>query len=388
MTLTKCPPNLQNFGRETITVFVSRSFGTFTLELEGHCSCECEREQNTIVKSPSCTSNGNLTCGQCSCDEGWTGDDCSCSTAMCQLVDDLQCSGSERGQCVCASCECRRFESGQRYFGDNCECENNRCLSGMVECSNLGTCTCDNGCSCNTSSLTNRIHRGTLCQCNDDQCVSPNDPCMTDPAIACQLCSGFSGACVCTSTGSQCNCPAGFSGDQCQVDSEAVNECSGDIICVDCYAEAGEAGVAPSEVCPGLECPGYTRLTNNPDNYVIPNAINNTQRLCPRFDGTSCTYTYYQALSQDNDDQRLYHVLPRFCLPLPSWGIALIILFALLILGLLILICVKLIYVWLDYREVRRLRLEVQNTKFTTYQSPLYHDPNVTYTNVKYGKEE
>ena len=384
VTLNRCPPNLQNFGKETITVDVRPAFGSFTLELEGLCSCDCE--QTPQINSPSCSNNGNLTCGQCSCDEGWTGDDCSCSTAMCLLINEQQCSGSERGECMCASCQCRTFPSGQRYFGDNCECVNNRCLSGGTECNNRGVCACNGGCNCNTSSITGRRHEGTFCQCNTEECLTPE--CRINPLpTGCLICSN-AGTCSCGRTGSQCNCRDGFLGEQCQVNSGGQRTCTVDRNCVRCYAQASRAGVEPNTICPGLVCTGYVALpsTGNYDNYMIPNTFNTTHMRCPDFDG-ECTYTHVEAVSQTTE-QRVFHVLPVSCLPLPSWGIALVILFALLIFGLLVLICVKLIYVWLDYREVRRLRLEVQNTKFTTYQSPLYHDPNVTYTNVKYGKEE
>ena len=358
VTLNRCPAELQNFGKESIIVEVSRSaFGRFTIELEGHCSCECE--QNTQVKNPSCSNNGNLTCGQCSCDEGWTGDNCSCSTAMCPLIREQQCSGSERGECMCASCQCRTFESGQRYFGDNCECVNSRCLSAGIECNNRGICTCIDGCSCNTSSITGMRHTGLFCQCNTEDCLTPE--CRTNPSDpTCSICSG-AGTCVCTSTGSQCNCQPQFLGDQCQINLEGQRTCTADSDCVRCYAKASQAGVDPDTICPsGLVCTGYVALssTGNYDNYMIPNTFNTTHMRCPVFDG-ECTYTYVEAVSQTTE-KRVFHVLPEFCLPLPSWGIALVILFLLLFFGLLVLICVKLIYVWLDYREVHRLHLEVK----------------------------
>ena len=120
----------------------------------------------------------------------------------------------------------RTFLSGQRYFGDNCECVNSRCLSAGIECNNRGICTCIDGCSCNTSSITGMRHTGLFCQCNTEDCLTPE--CRTNPSDpTCSICSG-AGTCVCTSTGSQCNCQPQFLGDQCQINLEGQRTCIAD----------------------------------------------------------------------------------------------------------------------------------------------------------------
>lgn len=390
VTLTKCPDELRNFKRQTFTAFARPAFGRFTLEVEGHCSCDCEK--TTVPNHMACTGNGNLTCGQCTCDEQWSGDDCSCSRASCPSTMSGECSGSSRGECECAECRCKSGQNGQRFFGDTCQCDNRQCVfqseGQFAECSNRGTCECNGGCTCGTSNITGLQHLGAYCQCNSESCVSPNDNCRKSANGSCQVCNGR-GSCMCGPTGSRCDCNSPYVGEYCQVNSAEIMNCAEAAQnCIMCYGEAAEQETTDTTgLCPTLSCPNYTPLfpAPNGDGYSINNTIPGTTRQCSIFDGM-CTFNYYEASTASGAN--VFEVLPRTCLPLPSYGIALVILFALLLLGILILICVKLIYVWLDYREVRRLNLEVQNTKFTTYQSPLYHDPNVTYTNVKYGKEE
>ena len=64
-------------------------FDSFVIHVSGHCSCECEEvEHNSTV-----CSNGHFSCGLCECEEGWSGDQCSCSTANCPVgPNQLECS--------------------------------------------------------------------------------------------------------------------------------------------------------------------------------------------------------------------------------------------------------------------------------------------------------
>ena len=45
-----------------------------TINVESLCSCPCEFEPN----SENCNFNGNLTCGKCICNQGFSGTDCGC----------------------------------------------------------------------------------------------------------------------------------------------------------------------------------------------------------------------------------------------------------------------------------------------------------------------
>ncbi len=82
-----------------------------------------------------CSGHGRCVCGECQCDEPWTGSACDCKEdpfACFNPSDDdegsaavfgpdgkrLPCSG--RGECVCGRCNCTDF----RYSGDYCQtCE-------------------------------------------------------------------------------------------------------------------------------------------------------------------------------------------------------------------------------------------------------------------------
>lgn len=225
-----------------------------------------------------------------------------------------------------------------------------------------------------------------FCSCPEDDCVNPVLVNTTDcdKYSNCTVCNGR-GECTCNTNGdSICDCNDGFVGRYCEA-SESDQLCiATEVPCVTCIAVSDASTISRCEgQCPG-DLDRFIKLESRvPDTYRISGAVTGT-RLCTHFDGT-CTYRYFKGTL--NSGLRI-EVPPPDCLLLPVWAIGVIILVVLLLLGILILIAVKLLYIWLDYREVRRLRLDVQNTKFTTYQSPLYHDPNVTYKNVKYGKEE
>ena len=390
VTLTRCPDELRNSGKKNFTIFVRPAFGRFTVEVEGQCSCDCE--QNPDINSSSCSGNGNLICGLCDCSEEWSGNDCSCSRAACPTTMRGECGGSSRGECVCGNCSCFQLSvpKGQTFFGNACQCDNSQCLQPNgpgIECSGRGTCECNGGCKCGTSSLTGLPHNGTYCECNTEDCISDGDPCRQNGT--CTVCNGHG---TCDPCRKECmQCESSFTGTYCQVNESAQLCMAASQACLVCYGEAAEQRLPnPAMLCPTLSCPNYIPLHNDPEpfeGYQINGTLENTTQRCPDFfDGIMCTYRFFGGFIDNG--ATVFHVLHRNCLPIPIWAIALIILFVLLILGILILIIVKLIYVWLDYREVRRLNLEVQNTKFTTFQSPLYHDPNVKYTNVNYGKEE
>ena len=91
LMLQKCTNNFKNGINEQIDFHIP-GFGQFTVDIDGICSCECDNE--TEYNSSTCSTNGDLTCGLCTCANRWMGNDCSCSTAQCPLgPNGALCSG-------------------------------------------------------------------------------------------------------------------------------------------------------------------------------------------------------------------------------------------------------------------------------------------------------
>ena len=123
VTLTRCSDNLLKSGQEIITAVVNTGFGTFNMELEGHCS---------------------------SCDDaGFTNTVSSCLTSSCPIgPNDQICSG--QGMCECSdgiySCSCNNSSvSEMRRKGTACQCSYDNCVDTTVSCPSGDVCPLCNG---------------------------------------------------------------------------------------------------------------------------------------------------------------------------------------------------------------------------------------------------
>ena len=393
LTLQQCTESLRN-GKSVQIQFNLRPFGQFVANITGFCDCTCDKEQE--YNSTNCNNNGNITCGRCSCFEGWEGNDCSCSTADCPVgPNGITCSG--RGQCDCGQCICTQPTQpiggvlNPRVVGDACECSNYECdtdSDGMV-CSGRGNCTCSNGeymCVCHNSTLTGLPHTGERCQCSYDHCIDPNGHAVVN-------CSDQGTCDPCKPQGSACTCNEGFTGMYCeQSTGSIIAGCNdNDLVreCVKCYANAAEDGRSPT--CSGVTCTNYSTLSSypsNPDSHDVNGTIEGSTDECSFIDSAIfCEFVYFVGLSTQ-ERERIYEVpAPRDCLLIPAWAIALLVLVGLVIIGIIILVIIKLIIMYLDYREYQKFQKEVNATDFSNSGNPLYLVPTVTYDNVAYGKE-
>ena len=390
LMLKKCTNNFKNGITEQV-VFHIPGFGQFTVDIDGICSCDCDSE--TEYNSSTCSTNGDLTCGLCTCTNGWMENDCSCSTAQCPLgPNGAVCSG--RGQCECGQCVCTQTITtvsgvhNPRIVGNACECSNYECDTGSngLVCSGRGLCMCSNGqytCKCNISPLTGETHTGDACQCSSDHCIDPNN-------IG-RVCNGRGTCDSCQPQGRACICNDGYRGQYCETTTSmslvAVCDNSGTVReCVKCYGEAAKDNKEISSICLGLICGNFTLLREEPSqgDYDVPGTVDSSTVDCSFIDG-ECRYNYYVGLS--TNEESIYAVPPRACLLIPSWSIALIVLVFLVIIGCLVLVCIKCCIMYLDYREFKKFEKEVKEVDFSKSSNPLYHKPDVTYTNIAYGKE-
>ena len=392
LTLQQCTESLRN-GKSVQIQFNLRPFGQFVAKITGFCDCTCDKEQE--YNSTNCNNNGNITCGRCSCFEGWKGNDCSCSTADCPVgPNGITCSG--RGQCDCGQCICTQRTQpiggvlNPHVVGDACECSNYECdtdSNGLV-CSGRGNCTCSNSeyiCVCYNSTFTGLPHTGERCQCSYDHCIDPNGGTVA-------ICSGQGTCDPCVPQGSACTCNEGFTGMYCeQSTGSIVAGCNNDDLvreCVKCYANAAKDGGSPT--CSGFTCINYSILSSNPsnpDSHDVNGTIKGSTDECSFTDSTSfCRFVYFVGLSTQ-ERERIYEVpAPRNCLLVPIWAVTLLALVGLVIIGIIILVIIKLIIMYLDYREYQSFKKEVNEAVFSKAANPIYHTPAVTYDNVAYGK--
>ena len=386
LTLQQCTDYLKN-GNSKQLQFNIPGFGQFTVNVNGICSCDCDNE--TEYSSSTCSSNGVLTCGLCTCANGWAGNNCSCSTTnnvSCPIgPNGIECSG--RGQCgTCGQCIC--IEPGiirtqgvlnPRIVGDACECSNFECDadSNGVVCSGRGLCICSNGqytCQCNISSLTGKNYTGSACQCSYDHCIDLNN--------ASVICNGQGRCNPCQPQGRACTCNDGYRGQYCDTRTFrsllAVCANSGTVKeCVKCYGEATKDNKEISSICPSLVCVNYTLLREDPsqDDYDVPGADESSTIDCSFIDG-ECHYSYFIGLLTNGES--VYAVAPRECLLVPFWAIALIIMFSLTLIGCIVLMIIKCCIIYLDYRK---FKMKGSEEDFSMTLNPLY-DNLVIYANA------
>ena len=381
LMLHKCTNNFRNGISEQVDFHIP-GFGQFIVDINGICSCDCDSE--TEYSSSTCSTNGDLTCGLCTCTNGWTENDCSCSTAQCPLgPNGAVCSG--RGQCECGQCICTQTITtvsgvhNPRIVGNACECSNYECNTGSngVVCSGRGLCMCSNGqytCQCNISSLTGETYTGDACQCSYDHCIDPNN-------IG-HVCNGRGTCDSCQPQGRVCRCNYGYRGQYCETRTFmsllAVCDNSGTVReCIKCYGEAAKDNKDVFSVCPGLVCGNFTLLHEDPpqDDYDVPGTVNSSTVDCFFIDG-ECHYSYYVGLLTNGES--VYAVSPRECLLVSFWAMALIIMFSSTLIGFIILIIIKCCIIYLDYRKFKMKRSEED---FSMTLNPLY-DNLVIYANA------
>ncbi|XP_035671816.1 uncharacterized protein LOC118412872 isoform X1 [Branchiostoma floridae] len=118
------------------------------LRCGGHGYCDCQLEQG-----------GNSTCV---CEAGWTGPDCDCSTDPdpCRTDSGVLCNNN--GACICGECQCE-----EPYTGPTCE----DCPTCAGSCTQLRSCAecvannrvdCDTDCGSTTTSFMDELPQGPL----------------------------------------------------------------------------------------------------------------------------------------------------------------------------------------------------------------------------------
>ncbi|CAG5121732.1 unnamed protein product [Candidula unifasciata] len=130
-----------------------------------HCECDefqisseksleqCRMDKNETL---TCSGKGECICGVCSCfplntnsAQRFSGDYCQCNDYSCPVGQYGLCGGSVRGTCKCGKCNCF-----QGWTGEDCECTTDtdicRASTGKI-CNDFGKCQCGR-CYCDPSS--------------------------------------------------------------------------------------------------------------------------------------------------------------------------------------------------------------------------------------------
>lgn len=256
VTLLATSPNMVTSMR--VTCF---GFGDVNIDATSQFTCNCTGTACPMFNSQVCNGRGNCSCGECTCQPGFSGTNCSCEIAApcnppCQNgqcvcgkcecfagwaapqgvcnCSSLPCPGNcnGRGSCVCGECQCNN-----PFFGADCGCSNSSCpIVGGLPCAGHGSCPTCGTCQCDAN------WGGPFCNCSTVPCPG--------------LCSG-NGVCVC----GVCQCAAGWTGDACDcrttpcpVDPVNNLNCSGQGTC-ECGICNCPLATGPNCNCTVLPCP-------------------------------------------------------------------------------------------------------------------------------------
>jgi hypothetical protein len=255
----------------------------------GYTGQLCEVDVNECISSP-CANGGVCTDAVnqyiCACTNGWSGSSCmldvdECGSAPCEHSGSTCVHGVGNYSCAC--------ESG--YTGTNCatnidECNNSApCLNGGICYDSISrfTCACLSGFS------------GSVCNQVVDACLPSANPCdslyascanLDAGAVVCTCHPGFSslnngtnctqidecnsspclngGVCADSVQAYTCGCPAGYRGDECEID---VDEC-GSLPCQhgsECLAGVNQYTCNCTAGWVGTNCAGdFNECTSSP----------------------------------------------------------------------------------------------------------------------------
>ncbi|XP_067111020.1 integrin beta-2 isoform X2 [Osmerus mordax] len=325
--------------------------------------CECTCDDPLVISHSHCNGKGKVSCGMCSCNNGFVGQKCECSIGekdesslrvACRRNNGTECEG--RGDCVCGQCQCHAQEGGSTYHGQFCECDDENCEKFQNKlCGGNGKCNCGK-CECNPK------YEGPACNCkkSDEQCRTPSG----------SVCSGR-GTCKCN----QCECLEGYERPFCVVCHGCASTCQTKGKCIECLGfGTGSFSKNCSMACKGLQYDMVKELkVNNP---------------CKVRDVDSCWLSFSTTQLDGIDNYTAQILDTRECPELPNIyaiiggsiaGVALI--------GLLLLLLIKGLIYMKDLKEFRKFENEKLKAKWAKADNPLFKNATTTVTNPTFTGE-
>ncbi|XP_075415567.1 integrin beta-4 [Tenrec ecaudatus] len=280
------------------------------------CACELQKE----ARSALCSFNGDFTCGQCMCYEGWSGKACNCSTGSLSDTqpcvregEDKPCSG--RGECQCGRCVC--YGEG-RYVGHFCEYDNSQCprTSGFL-CNDRGHCTMGQ-CVCEPG------WTGPSCDCplSNATCIDSNGG----------ICNGR-GHCECGRC--HCNQQSLYTDTTCEINFSAIRLglCEDLRSCVQC--QAWGTGEKKGRSCE--QCSFKVKMVDE-----LKDAEEVVEHCSFRDEDDDCNYSYtVEGDGAPGPNSTVLVHRKKDCPPGAFWWLIPLLIFLLLLLALLLLLCWK-----------------------------------------------
>jgi protocadherin alpha len=369
VTAKTCSPELMS-GKTKLSISTG-FFGSVTVDLVANCDCQCSKKKEEA--SSSCSGLGSLMCGKCDCNSGIYGNTCQCGAAVNGTIpvckagsNGMLCSGPEAGECYCGECMCNKDINGVKghmFYGDACECNNFECRRGTNNklCSGHGTCGCGGVCECDKAPSGNK-YIGEVCECYPD-----DDTCRTSPDET--PCSGH-GKCNCGS----CKCEPGYIGEFCElcVSNRICGRqtCRAFDDCISCVFTINEEIVVQKSYEDCLaECNNMTIFTSS--NAAGAAAINQTLQCKSTLSSQTCSGLNFYVRTTDN----VIYVsnTPSNCVRyIPPWLIVVPIVGGLILITIFVIIFIKLLLVYLDYREYRNWMSDLKKVKFSENENPMF----------------
>ncbi|KAM4731952.1 integrin beta-2 isoform 1-T3 [Anableps anableps] len=334
-----------------------------TVTISTNCECQCNDPEGS--NHPHCNNTGSITCGICSCNQGFVGQFCNCAVgdkdegslrASCQRQNGTDCEG--RGDCVCGRCQCHTTEQGSSYHGKYCECDDEHCEKFQNKlCAGHGKCRCGK-CKCDTG------YEGSACQCQAsvEGCRTPNN----------SVCYGR-GTCTCN----LCECIEGYQRPHCQKCLGCPDPCQTKLKCIECLG----FGL-------GLLKEDCNKACNKSISYQMVENLNLPSKECHQKDSEGCwiKFKLEQLVGEDNYFAEI--MKKREC-PEPPNVIAIIggSLAAVAVIGILLLMLVKLLIHMKDLKEFKKFENEKKKSKWANADNPLFQNPTTTVANPLFTGE-
>ncbi|XP_074551482.1 integrin beta-2 [Halichoeres trimaculatus] len=336
---------------------------TLTVSLSTKCECQCD--EPLIKNHIHCKGNGQVTCGICSCSQGFVGQFCECSVgdkdeqslrALCQKDNNPECEG--RGDCVCGRCQCHSTERGNNYYGKFCECDDEHCEKFQNKlCGGNGKCKCGT-CECNPG------FKGSACQCakSDDGCRTENNT----------VCYGR-GECNCN----RCECYGEYQRPRCQFCLGCTDPCKTKVDCIEC--KAFQFGVF-ADSC-NTSCSSIQEIE-------MVDQFKTLTKECEHKDSKSCWIKFKLEQLTGMDRYKAVVLRKRECPEPPS--VAPIIggsVAAVALIGILLLMLLKLLIYFKDLKEFKKFENEKKKSKWAEADNPLFKNATTTVTNPTFTGE-